>query len=254
VNAVLRGLDVLASVSRHEGAATVGDIYRETGIDKATIVRMLETLVHAGFVVRGSRPQTYEITGKTLLLCTGYDRHRAVGRLVAPVMAQFRTKIGWPSDVALFDHDAMLLVETSREAGPILINRRPGYRAPILATSLGLAYLAHCSSEERTAVLRAEAAKDGPWNDVARDAALSERVFDAIRKRGYARMHPAYSRTEYNNKVTALGVPVVTEGTVLAAMNVLYLRKAVTDDSAVETLLPDLRSTAERIGKLLKGA
>lgn len=63
--------------------------------------------------------------------------------LVAPIMASFRTEIGWPSDVAIFGRDAMLVVETSRQAGQMLVNRHPGYRAPILATSLGLAYLAN---------------------------------------------------------------------------------------------------------------
>ena len=43
VNAALRGLDVLAAVNKLKGRATIGELHRETSLDKATIVRMLET-------------------------------------------------------------------------------------------------------------------------------------------------------------------------------------------------------------------
>ena len=41
VTAALRVLEILDSVSEFQGSATVGKIYSKTGIDKATIVRML---------------------------------------------------------------------------------------------------------------------------------------------------------------------------------------------------------------------
>ena len=58
VNAVLRGLDVLLATNRLKGRATVGEIHRHTGLDKATIVRMLETLAHAGLTVRNEETRT----------------------------------------------------------------------------------------------------------------------------------------------------------------------------------------------------
>ena len=65
VNAVIRGMEVLAAVNKLKGKATVGEIHRETAIDKATIVRMLETLMHAGYVYRDDDRTMYEVTGKT---------------------------------------------------------------------------------------------------------------------------------------------------------------------------------------------
>jgi len=247
VNAVLRGLDVLMATNRLKGRATVGEIHRHTAIDKATIVRMLETLAHAGFVVRDDEARMYEVTGKALLLSTGYDRHRAVGTIVTPIMTEFRDEIGWPSDVAIFDEDAMLLVETSREAGPMLLNRHPGYRAPILATSLGQVYLAFSDASVRDAVLDQEASIDQPWNDIARDRKLAARAFDDIRKRGYATMHPDYSRIEYKHKLSSVGVPIMTEDEVYAAINVLFLKNVMTPETAVETFLQPLQATAARI-------
>lgn len=251
VNAVLRGLDVLLATNKLKGRATVGEIHRHTGLDKATIVRMLETLAHAGLIVRNEETRTYEVTGKALLLSVGYDRHRAVDAIVMPLMEEFQHEMGWPSDVAIYDTDAMLLVETSRQAGPMALNRGPGYRAPILATSLGLAYLAFGPAEEREAVLAAEAQNPDPWNDLARDPALAKRVFDDIRRRGYATMHPDYSRIEYRHAMTSIGVPIMTDDKVYAAINVLYLKKALTQEQAVRSMLKPLQKVARDIAQEL---
>ncbi len=247
VNAAIRSLDVLAAVNKFKGRASVGEIHRETAIDKATIVRMLETLMHAGYVFRDADQPYYEVTGKTLLLCSGFDRHRAVGRIVAPIMAAFRNDIGWPSDVAIFDRDAMLVVETSREAGPMLVNRHPGYRAPILATSLGLAYLAFADAMEREVVLAREAGDPAAWNNMARDREEAERTFTGIRVRGYATMHPEYSRIEYNRQISTIGVPILIDGTAIAAMNVLFLKSALPVETAISTLLPGLKESAAQV-------
>lgn len=251
VAAALRGLDVLAAVNKLQGRASVGELHRETGIDKATIVRMLETLMHAGFVNRDEAQPVYEVTGKTLLLSAGYDRHRAVGRIVAPILAGFRAEIGWPSDVAIFDRDAMLVVETSREAGPMLVNRHPGYRAPMLATSLGLAYLAFCEEPEREAVLRREAQDPASWNDIARTPARAARALAEIRALGYATMHPDYSRIEYGHQISTIGVPILVGGTAVASLNVLFLKSALPVERALETLLPGLRESAVRVADAL---
>ncbi len=251
VNAVLRGLDVLLATNRLKGRATVGEIHRHTGLDKATIVRMLETLAHAGLIVRNDESRTYEVTGKALLLGVGYDRHRAVSAIVTPIMEDFQTEIGWPSDVAIFDTDAMMLVETSRKAGPMQMNRHPGYRAPILATSLGQAYLAFGPAEDREAVLTAEADKPEVWNDVARDRTLAAKLFNEIKNRGYATMHPDYSRIEYRHSMSSVGVPIMAGGEVFAAINVLYLKNAMTAEQAVRSSLKPLQATAATIAQEL---
>lgn len=248
VAAAIRCLDVLMATNRLKGRATVGEIHRHTGIDKSTIVRMLETLVHAGFVVRDDEAPVYEVTGKSLLLSSGYDRHRAVGTIVTPIMTEFRTAIGWPSDVAIFDQDAMLLVETSRQSGPMLVNRHPGYRAPILATSLGLAYLAFCDDAERRSVLLQESLTEAPWNVLAGDPERAAAAFGEIRERGYATMHPEYSRLEYENKISSIGVPIMDGGNVLAAINVLFLKTVLPVEQALEALLDPLLEAAARIG------
>ena len=248
VTAALRCLDVLMAVNRLRGRATVGEIHRHTEIDKSTIVRMLETLAHAGFVIRDDDDPVYEVTGKSLLLSNGYDRHRAVGTIVTPIVTEFRDAIGWPSDVAIFDQNAMMVVETSRQSGPFMLNRHPGYRAPILATSLGLTYVAFTDETERRDILVQEAQIDAPWNSIAKDSGSAATAFDAIRRLGYATMHPEYSRLEYANKISSIGVPINHGARVFATINVLFLKTVLPLEHAVATLLEPLQAAATRIG------
>ncbi len=247
VNALLRGLEVLLHVNRTSGRVTVGEIHRHTGFDKATIVRMLETLIYGGYVIRCEDGPRYEVTGKALLLSSGYDRHRVVGNIVSPIMVEFRNEIGWPSDVAIFERNQMLVVETSREAGPLLVNRHPGYRAPILGTSLGLAYLAFTDAGERDALLIHEASVPAPWNEIARNRDLADTIFADIRNQGFAVMHPDYSAKEYSGKIGAIGVPIQASDRVLGAINILFLKNVLPLERACSELLDALRVVAQRI-------
>lgn len=251
VAAALRALEVLASVNRLYGRATVGEIHRQTGIDKATVVRMLETLTHAGYIVRDPEEPAYRITGKTLMLSAAFDRHNSVGAIVAPLLDAFREEIGWPSDLALFDNDAMLVIESSRQGGPLSFNRAPGFRAPVLATSLGLAYIAHCPEAERAAFLARDAADQGPWTGLAREPARLAALLATVRRRGFATMDAAYSRQEYNNRISSIGVPVMRGETVFAALNVIYLKSALGQEEARTALLAPLQEVARRMADAL---
>ncbi len=247
VTAALRVLDVLAAVNRLGRRASVGEIHRRTGIDKATVVRMLETLAHAGYLVREGDETIYQVTGKTLSLSTGFDRHTAFATLIAPLMSDFRALVGWPSDVALFDVDAMLVVKSSREGEPFSFNRAPGFRAPMLGTSLGLAYLAFCPEAEREEVLNRATGDTAPWADLAHDPPRLAAMLETIRARGYATMDEAYSRLEYEDRIASIGVPVMTADTLFATLNVIYLKTALSAEAACASLLAPLRDVAARM-------
>lgn len=251
VTAALRVLEVLAAVNRLDTKANVAEIHHLTGIDKATVVRMLETLIAAGYVLRDKVQPIYRPTGKTLSLSTAYDRHRAVIDIVSDDLADFRQQVGWPSDVALFDHDAMLVVQSSRQNEPLHFKRASGFRAPVLATSLGLAYLANCPEEEREEYLARAAADAAMWNDLARNRPILEAKLNAIRAQGYATMEESYSRSFYESKFFSIGVPIMTSERLFGAINVIYLRSALNEKAARDELLEPIKAVAASMARKL---
>lgn len=250
VTAALRVLDVLFAVNALDGRATVGTLHRCTGLNKPTIVRMLETLMTAGYVVHDRDRQTYLITGKTISLSSSFDKPREIARLSAPLLGRFREEIGWPSDIAVFDTDAMLVIGSSREMGPLSFNRAPGYRAPILATSLGLCFAAHCDAETLERLIQRVLAGPAPWNALARDRAALDARLARIRRDGFAEMDAAYSQSEYGNRVSSVGVPILGRHKVYAAMNLIYFKKTLDRDTVLRDLVPRLRAFADELGTL----
>lgn len=252
VTAALRVLDVLAAVNRLGARATLAEIHHEAGIDKATTLRMLETLIHGGYVLRERNPAVYRPTGKTLALGSAYDRHRIVSTLISDDLAEFRQQVGWPSDVALMDQDAMLVVKSSRQGEPLHFVRASGFRAPVLVTSLGLAYLAYCPADEREDFIRRAAADPSRFSDLARNRDMLDAKLAKVREQGYATMEESYSRNIYDSQFFSLGVPVKTEERVFASINVIYLRSALTEAAAKEQLLPPLHQVAGRMAIRLR--
>lgn len=250
VVALARGIEVLRIVNE-ERLSTVGSLHKATGLDKATIVRMLETLEHEGYVMRDADHATYAPTGRSLLLSQGYDQHLWIGSIAEPIMRAFRKEIGWPSDVALFDRDAMVVAQTTRMPGSMLISRRPGFRFPVLATSMGRAYLAFCDERERDRIIATLAESPEHWNDLARHPRRLGKMIAETRERGYAVMDDRYSRDVFEGKAWALGVPIRNDDQVFASINVVMLSSAVGFDDGVRQFVAPLKRTAAEIAEAL---
>lgn len=253
VEAVTRALKILRVVNE-EKQSTLASIHKRTNIDKATIVRMLETLNHEGYVVRDPERPVYSPTARTLLLSQGYDKSKWVASIAEPTLMRFRNAIGWPSDIALFDFDAMVVAKTTRESGPLSFNRQPGFRSPMLVTSIGLAYLAFCSGEERQRIIDRLAASPDKWNKLAHERDRLNAILDQVRLDGYATMSDEYSDTVFSGNVWAIGVPVVHDETLFATMNIMLLKSAMNLDEARTNLLAPLQATAAEIAKNLAEA
>lgn len=250
VIALTRGLDVLRAVNVF-GDASTAELQRHTGLPRPTVVRMLETLEQEGYVVRDPGTGRFQPGGRALQLSNGYRAHERIARIAEPVLAALRARIGWPSDVAIPDGDAMLIASTTRAFDRMLMNRRSGTRAPILGSALGRAYLAFCPDETRERIVATLRASSAPFDAPARAPASLARMLGAVRRAGYATPDPAYTRTVYNDATSGLGVPIATDGVVVAALNVVFFASAVARRDAVRSMVPTLREAADRIGRML---
>ena len=250
VTAVLRAFDVLLTLNRLR-EARVGDIFRETGLNRPTIVRMLETLIHAGFVSRHPTQPIYAPTGKTLDLSSGYQKHEEMATVAAPILVRLHKELQWPSDVAVFDRDAMVVARTSRGEGFLHFNRRPGYRAPLLGASLGMAFLAFCAEDTRRAAFAALAQSADPWNAIIKQPEKLKRLLESVRRNGYATMNNAYSDLSYSGAASAVGLPILVNGIAVGSINCMYLRSSMEEADAVARFLKPLQNGAAAIAQAL---
>ena len=244
IGALVRGLDVLMAISALEATA-VGAIHKRTGISKPTIVRNLETLEHTGYVSHDESTGLYSLTARVLCLSEGYNRGRRLVELATPILSAYRRSMPWPSDLAFFDTDAMVIVETNRDPGTLALNRPVGSRLPMLTSALGRAYLAFCSDQQRQDVLD-RCIGDGPGSSKERKAIV--RMLARFRSQGFSENDQSLSPS-----TRGVAVPVIVNGSVEACVNTIMLSESMAMNEVVDRCIPPLKTIVAQIADALAG-
>lgn len=250
VRAIIRGLDVLRVVSE-EGPITATDIVKHVKLPQPTTVRILETLIEAGYVYRQPDSSTYGVTARTKVLSRGFDATSRLVQLAQPLIEDLRAEIGWPSNLATFGQDAMVIAFTNRSAYGLSIPGRLGARIPLLATGVGIVYLAGLPPDELNAVLSRLRRSKERWDiEPTLWSDLSERL-ESARRLGYALADERYLDAVYQSSIWAVAVPIVVGDRVEAALSSLILRGAGPRKRLLTSILPALRATAAAIATRL---
>lgn len=243
INALLRGLDVLAHVSAL-GTASIRELHARTSISKPTIVRNLETLEHAGYVTRNPDTGLYSLTARVLGLSAGYNHHNRLVELATPVLDAFRKVMPWPSDLALFDRDAMVIIQSNRDPGALALNRTVGTRLSITKSALGRAYLAFCDPKLKDIVL--DRCLDPHSDGVAARNTL-EQELARYRVQGFSENDQSLSKD-----TRGVGVPILVNGKIEACINTIVLVEALSMKDVIRRCVPLLIETAEKISDALQ--
>lgn len=241
-----RGFEVLGALNRNNGAG-VSQLSELTGIHRTTIYRILETLTRMEYVTKGDARDNYYLTLKVRQLSDGFTDDAWISALAAPVLKELHRKVLWPTNIATFDYDAMVVRESSHRYSPFAVQHAVvGQRLPMMRTSLGRAYLAFCPEAERKEIIRILRSIGGSDATFATDARY---VRDLVRK---ARQDQyADSAGEKQNKTAAIAVPVLRKERVVACINLIFFPSAISAAVAAREYLGPMRNAALSISKQL---
>lgn len=244
ITALERGLEILRLLSQPD-IRQVKQLHEASGLPKPTIVRMLETLMAAGYVLRDAEGG-YRLTARVLGLAAGYRAAEHLVEVAQPILTRLREANGWPSDMGIFDRDAMVLVETARRPGVMTLNRPVGSRLPLLVSAMGRAYLAFCPPEERARTIEWLSHSGDPYDAAAREPERLEALFAKVRERGHA-----ISDGELLKTTLGVGAPVLVHGRPVAAINLMVVSSAMSMKRAERIFAPRLKEAAREIGEAL---
>jgi IclR family mhp operon transcriptional activator len=250
VIAVARSLQILQTLNT-AGRASINDLHKATGLHRSTILRMLETLMHEGYVVRLENVAQYAVTGKCLLLSLGFDAHESLIRTAEPLLATFRPLAAWPVDIAVYDHDAMVILKTTRSVVQPFITRYAGHRISILLSALGRAYFSHVSENIQLDILGRIQLSEEPFNAGEIDLSRVAHVVETTRTHGYAVPDPEYLQQVYHGEATGFALPIFDVSGVVAAISVMVPTQVMSLEDASQSLLPQLRELAQKISHAL---
>lgn len=242
VKSLERGLILLETLARI-GWATPTRLARETGIQRSTIYRLMNTLEQLAYVTRRDEDGTFFLTGKM----------NSVGREVRPqdvdiaIISQTLTalvgEIHWPSDFAVLS-EAKLTIMASNHGLSSMSNYRGliGAHRSILRSALGRALLAAMSPDQLDQALEIVRLGNGPDAAELASRANVMLAIDDTRARGYAA-----SDGLIDPKISAIALPVRRGQSVAGAINIVYYRSAMSCEEAAKRYLGPLKASVAQI-------
>lgn len=139
VEALARGLSVVRAFGRERRQLSLSDLARSTDLPKASVRRMLHTLVVLQFVETDGR--IFRLTPKVLELASAYLGSNRVSTVVQPVCERIAAAVGRSCFVAVLDGHDILVVGHALPGYPIELSPGIGLRHPAFCTAAGRAIL-----------------------------------------------------------------------------------------------------------------
>ena len=246
VESVRRAFEILRTLNGLR-IGTVGMLHRETRLPKPTVVRMLDTLIADGYVVRDNMCGGYRVTHKVRELDSGYDGIAQIIEASRPCAIDLTRRIKWPVGIGIFDGDAIAIHFWTGSISPwVHANTMLGHRPNLITSAMGRVYMAFCEDEQRDRLIagfRADPTlRFGEDEEVQYRALLSR-----IRRNGFGTRAP---NTEPRRNTT-IAMPIRYKGEVLASVTVSFFISAVPKSRIQDQIITPLRETIERMEEVM---
>ncbi|MBX3529444.1 MAG: helix-turn-helix domain-containing protein [Rhizobiaceae bacterium] len=248
VRSLSRGLAIIEALGQL-GWAKLGKLSAFTGIDRTTTYRLVSTLIEEGYVVRREEDGAVALSSKLVTISQNLNDNDLVSQVVIRHLSALTRAIKWPSDFAVLSRGALRIAASTHSESPMSLHRAMvGNTRPLFRSALGKAYLAALPPGELDEVLMLVRGWDGADGVDAQAPAAIARSLAEVRQRGYA---AAEGTTEA--KFSAIALPLVHRTAVLGAVNVIFMRSALTPGEAAQRYLPRLSEAVGRIAADLDG-
>jgi IclR family transcriptional regulator, pca regulon regulatory protein len=237
VEALARGLDVLACFDGQRSRLSLSEIAAATDLARPTARRLLLTLEELGFV--RVEDGAFTLTPRVLRLGVAYASSLGLWEMARPHLQTLVAQTGQSSSMAQLDGSDIVYI--ARVAVPKIIALRVdiGTRFPALQTSQGKVLLAALDQAQLAATL-SEPSRAGLPPFLPRDPAAIDAELRMVRAKGWA-----LADEELAPGVRSVAVPVRDgSGAVQAAMNVTVHAAETSLETLVHDYLPPLMRAA----------
>lgn len=246
VQSLARGLEVIRSFDAEHPSMTLTDVAKRTGLSRATARRFLLTLAELGYVRFDGK--YFELTSRVLQLGYSYLSSHTLPQIVEPALEQLSGALNESCSASVLDEDDIVYIARVHTRRIMRIGISVGTRLPAYATSMGRVLLAYLPADQRAAALK----------NVSFDALTPTTIttvqdlnveLDHVREQGYCLVNQ-----ELELGLQSVAVPVFgADGDVVCALNVSMSVLPGADKSPeLDSILPKLRATADRIGADLR--
>ncbi|NAS22993.1 helix-turn-helix domain-containing protein [Herbidospora sp. NEAU-GS84] len=241
-NALTKALTVLEAAVAGPGPRRFADICADAGVPKASVHRILSTLVELGFVA-AEGGGSYRAGIRMFALAEEVKAAGAGG--VGEVLTRLSAEVRQTVHFALRSGDHAVYVQKVEGDRPYRMASRVGMRLPLHSTAIGKCVLAHLPPDELAAVLAA-AGLPARTPATLTSSGLLAAELAGIRERGYA-----VDDEENETAIRCLGAPVFDRaGHVAGGVSVSTVAPLLSREELL-SFVPALRAAASAVTNLL---
>lgn len=197
-----RGVEILRAFRPGSELLGNGELAERTGLSKATVSRLTQTLVGAGMLQVDPPSRCFRLAPAVLSLAHAMRTGSSILSVAAPLMRTLAEARRINVGLACADRDEMVYLESIRYSRRVVLRHVvSGQRVPMELTSLGRAYLAVAPPARRRALLDSFKARRGAqWRSLLPQI---QAAIASVKEQGFC-------AAAWQPEVVALATPLVT--------------------------------------------
>lgn len=258
IRALARGIEVLQILQR-QGPMQLHDLHLTSGIPKATLLRILKTLIEQGAVFQRMFDGAYMPSYSLVEMAGLMDREQGLVEAAAPVLEKLTEEIEWPSVLAVPRPTHMEVLESNVgrsyfdhiQLGPI------GFQVNMLRSASGRSFISACEPAVRDMVLSTLRKSERKGDRMARSAAYLDRMLSETQTQGYGLRDPDFGgdydepRDVVDDGRDSIAVAIRLDRHVPGSVNITWSKRAFLRDVAVPKFLGPAQRAADEIARRL---
>lgn len=239
--ALEKGLDILELLARHGTPLTMSQIATELRRSISELFRMMDALVHRGYVAQAETGEGFELTNKLFELGITRAPARTLLEEALPGMRRLTRVIHQSCHLAVASHSHMVVIARIESPGNEGYSVRVGYRRTLVESTSGLVLYAF--QPEST---RAEWRQRLAPTVSARAWKAFEQKAEQARKQRYVR-----ADSDITRHIIDLSAPIMARSGVAAALTCPYIETP--SALSVKDTIAAIRKQADEISRRISG-
>ena len=211
---VVKAIELIETLARMDQPAGVTSLAQELKLTKSNVFRLLNTLVHQGYVRRYEDTGQYELTLKVWHLGIAVLSRINLKKVASPYIHDLMRTTKESVHLSVIAEGDVIYIDKVESDQPVRAYSRIGDRPPAHCVATGKALLAYLPSDAQEKVLRGPLEKYTP-NTITSARALRKEL-ETIRRIGYS-----VNRGEWRESVCGIAAPIRdASGEVVAAVGI----------------------------------
>jgi DNA-binding IclR family transcriptional regulator len=242
-----KALDVLERVAAAGKPVRFAELLEGSAFPKATLYRLLQTLVRQGMLALDADLGTYSLGMRLVRLAHGAWAQSSLAPLARPLLDRLAAQTGETVHLAQLDQGQVLYVDKRHAARPVEMFSSAGKVGPAYCTGVGKAMLAYLPEVPLEAALMRQSFHRFTDTTLDTPRALKAEL-QVIRARGHA-----FDREEHEPGIICIAAPVLARGgRMLGALSVTTTT-ARTNLEGLERWAAAIKRAAAEIAEVAEG-